>query len=41
MRQAIDLGISIVNGKEPDQKVILVPTELVDASNVAKYKPWG
>jgi len=41
VRQAIDLGISIVDGKEPDQKVILVPTELVDASNVAKYKPWG
>jgi ribose transport system substrate-binding protein len=41
VRQAIDLGISMVDGKEPDQKVILVPTELVDASNVAKYKPWG
>jgi ribose transport system substrate-binding protein len=41
VRQAIDLGISIADGKEPAETLILVPTELVDASNVAKYKPWG
>ncbi|WP_146072521.1 substrate-binding domain-containing protein [Arthrobacter sp. 4R501] len=40
VRQAIDLGISITKGEEPKETLLLVPTELVDASNVAKYTPW-
>ncbi|MBU8864797.1 substrate-binding domain-containing protein [Paenarthrobacter aromaticivorans] len=41
MRQAIDLGISIKKGKQPEKSLVLVPTELVDASNVSAYTPWG
>lgn len=41
MRQAIDMGISIKKGKQPEKPLILVPTELVDASNVSAYTPWG
>ena len=41
VRQAIDLGIEILDGKKPKENLVLVPTELVDASNVADYKPWG
>lgn len=41
MRQAIDTGKAIVGGEEPKETLILVPTKLVDASNVADYTPWG
>ena len=41
VKQAIDLGIEIVDGGEPKDNIVLVPTELVDASNVDDYTPWG
>lgn len=41
VKQAIDLGIKIVDGKKPTEKLVLVPTELVDVSNVDDYTPWG
>lgn len=40
MRQAIDTGMELAKGGKPAETLILVPTTLVDASNVAEYTPW-
>ncbi|UOR02501.1 substrate-binding domain-containing protein [Leucobacter allii] len=41
MREAIDTGMKLVGGEQAAEPLILVPTTLIDASNVAEYEPWG
>ncbi len=39
-RKAVDIGVDLLNGKEPSQKVTLLPSKLVTRDNVADYKGW-
>jgi ribose transport system substrate-binding protein len=40
-KKGVELGAQLAKGTKPEQKVIELPTELIDASNAADYKPWG
>jgi ribose transport system substrate-binding protein len=40
-KQGIDIGMNLLKNKQPAKTDITVPTKLIDASNVASYKPWG
>ncbi|RYC32594.1 ABC transporter [Lichenibacterium minor] len=39
-RKGVDIGVDLLNGKEPAQKVTLVPSSLVTRENVKDYKGW-
>ncbi len=39
-RKGVDIGVDLLNGKEPAQKVTLVPSTLVTRDNVKDYKGW-
>ena len=39
-RKAVDIGVDLLNGKEPAEKVTLLPSKLVTRENVADYKGW-
>ena len=39
-RKAVDIGVDLLNGKEPAQKVTLLPSKLVTRDNVNDYKGW-
>ncbi len=39
-KQAIDLGVEIMNGKRPDQTTDLIPPKLVTRDNVGGYPGW-
>ena len=39
-RKAVDIGVDLLNGKEPEQKITLVPSSLVTRENVKDYKGW-
>ena len=38
---AAETGIALVNGKKPDQPLILIPSTLVTRENVNEYKGWN
>jgi ribose transport system substrate-binding protein len=38
--QALELGAGILNGKKPDQKVILLAPKLITSENLGEYKGW-
>ena len=39
-RRAVQLGVGILNGQKPEQRVTLLPSVLVTRDNVADYKGW-
>jgi ribose transport system substrate-binding protein len=39
-RKAVAIGVDLLNGKEPAQKVTLIPSTLVTRDNVKDYKGW-
>jgi len=39
--QAVQVGYEIMNGKKPDNAVVLMPSLLVTKDNVADYKGWN
>ena len=39
-RKGIDIGVDLLNGKEPAQKVTLLPSTIVTRDNVKDYKGW-
>ena len=39
-RKAVDIGVDLLNGKEPEQKITLIPSKLVTRDNVNDYKGW-
>jgi ribose transport system substrate-binding protein len=39
-RRAVQVGVDILNGKKPSEKVILLPSALVTRDNVKDYKGW-
>jgi len=38
--KAVDIGYDIINGKWPEQPLILIPVELITKENVDQYKGW-
>lgn len=40
-RQGVELGFGLLEGEEPAETVIELPTELVDAESAPGYTPWG
>ncbi len=38
--KAVQIGYDILNGKKPDQPLILIPVELITKDNVEQYKGW-
>lgn len=39
-RKGVDIGIDLLNGKMPSEKITLVPSSLVTRDNVKDYKGW-
>ena len=39
-RKAVDVGVDLLNGKAPEQKITLLPAALVTRDNVASNKGW-
>ena len=39
-RKAVQIGVDLLNGKEPAQKVTLIPSKLITRDNVKDYKGW-
>ena len=39
-RKGVDIGVDLLNGKEPTQKVTLLPSSLITRENVDSYKGW-
>ncbi len=39
-RLAVKVGNGIMNGKNPENKMILMPSKIVDRANVDQYKGW-
>ncbi len=39
-RKAVDVGVDLLNGKTPEQKITLLPAALVTRDNVASNKGW-
>ena len=39
-RKAVDVGVELLNGKQPEQKITLLPAALVTRDNVANNKGW-
>jgi ribose transport system substrate-binding protein len=40
-QQAVQIGNGIMNGKKPDNPMVLMPSTLVTKDNVADYKGWS
>ena len=40
-QQAVQIGYGIMNGKKPDNPMVLMPSTLVTKDNVADYKGWS
>jgi ribose transport system substrate-binding protein len=40
-QQAVQVGYDIMNGKKPDNPVVLMPSTLITRDNVADYKGWS
>lgn len=40
-RQGVELGFGLLEGEQPEETVIELPTELVDAESAPDYTPWG
>lgn len=40
-RQGVEMGFAILDGEQPEQDVIELPTELIDADSAPDYTPWG
>jgi len=38
--KAVEVGYQIMQGKKPEQDVILIPSRLITRDNVAQYKGW-
>ena len=39
-QKAVEVGNDILNGKKPDQPLILIPVDLITKDNVDQYKGW-
>ena len=39
-RKAVDVGVDLLNGKAPAEKITLLPSTLVTRDNVKDYKGW-
>ena len=39
-QKAVEVANDILNGKKPDQPLVLIPVELVTKENVDKYQGW-
>ncbi len=39
-RKGVDIGVDLLNGKQPAEKITLVPSTLVTRENVKDYKGW-
>ena len=39
-QKAVEVGNDILNGKKPDQPLVLIPVDLITKENVDKYKGW-
>jgi ribose transport system substrate-binding protein len=39
-RKAVDIGVDLLNGKAPEQKVTLIPSKLITRDNIGDYKGW-
>ncbi len=40
-QQAVVIGHEIMNGKRPENPMVLIPSELITRDNVANYKGWS
>ena len=40
-QRAVEIGHGILNGKKPDNPMVLIPSELITRDNVAGYKGWS
>jgi ribose transport system substrate-binding protein len=40
-QQAVAIGYDIMNGKKPENAMILMPSTLITRDNVAQYKGWS
>ncbi|MCH1881414.1 substrate-binding domain-containing protein [Agrococcus sp. ARC_14] len=40
-RQGVEIGFGILEGEQPEQTVIELPTELIDVESAPDYTPWG
>src|SRR5690606_39190403 len=40
-QQAVEVGYGIMNGKKPEQPMVLMPSTLVTRDNVKDYKGWS
>jgi len=40
-QQSVAVGVGIMNGKKPEDPMILMPSSLVTRDNVASYKGWS
>jgi ribose transport system substrate-binding protein len=40
-QQAVEVGYDIMNGKTPEDPMILMPSTLITRDNVAEYKGWS
>ncbi|AYM19936.1 hypothetical protein At15955_49510 (plasmid) [Agrobacterium tumefaciens] len=40
-KEAVRIGLGLVNGKKPAQALTLIPSSLVTRENVAQYKGWN
>jgi ribose transport system substrate-binding protein len=38
---AVQIGYDIMNGKKPDNPMILMPSTLITKDNVENYKGWS
>ena len=38
--KAVEVGAEVLGGKEPAEKLILIPTKLITRDNVNEYKGW-
>ena len=40
-QQAIAIGYDIMNGKKPENPMVLMPSTLITKANVSQYKGWS
>jgi len=40
-QQAVDVGYGIMNGKKPENPMVLMPSLLITRDNVQDYKGWS
>jgi ribose transport system substrate-binding protein len=39
-QKAVEIGYEILQGRPPEQDVVLIPSQLITRDNVAQYKGW-